>query len=71
LLKCLMTQKRGGINKMNFADHYLAQSLHYATSAKSELSNLAHADMMGKAMDIVKQVIADRKREQEITGVNR
>ena len=56
---------------MNFSDHYLSQSLHYVSLTKSELSDLAHIDMMGKAMDIVRQIIADRKRCQEITGVNK
>jgi hypothetical protein len=39
--------------------------------AKSEMTNTAHIDMIGKAMEILKQVTAERKRIFEITGVNK
>jgi hypothetical protein len=56
---------------MNFTDHYLAQSLHYISLAKSEMANPEYIDMMGKAMEILKQVTTDRKRIFEITGVSK
>jgi hypothetical protein len=56
---------------MNLTDYFLAQSLHHASLAQEEITNPAHIDMMGKAMEILKQVATDRERIFKITGVRK
>jgi hypothetical protein len=56
---------------MTLVDYLIENCQHNLSLLKVEVTNPAHADMIGKAADIIKTVKADRKREWEITGVRK
>jgi hypothetical protein len=56
---------------MTLTDYLIEQCQHDLSLLKGELTNFAYVDMVDKITDMMQDMKANRKREQEITGVRK